>query len=164
RGGLRGHDRRGERARRRHGREPHEGEEALERPPVHGRGARPADPEGAALARAGARVHPRGRGRRGDAGRGPAAQGAAVPAGPGPRRAPGPPAEGGLTVPTTSFPDGTPTPMLAVNRDEMPVGEGWTYEPKWDGFRTIVAIAEDGVDLVSRTGRPLARYFPEVQA
>jgi ATP-dependent DNA ligase len=67
-------------------------------------------------------------------------------------------------VPTTAFPDGTPTPMLALNRDEMPVGEGWTYEPKWDGFRTIVAIGDDAVDLVSRTGRPLARYFPEVQA
>ena len=67
-------------------------------------------------------------------------------------------------MPTTAFPDGTPTPMLALNRDEMPVGDGWTYEPKWDGFRTIVAIADDGVDLVSRTGRPLARYFPEVQA
>ena len=65
-------------------------------------------------------------------------------------------------MPTTTFADGLPTPMLALNRDEMPVGEGWTYEPKWDGFRTIVAVADDGVDLVSRTGRPLARYFPEV--
>jgi ATP-dependent DNA ligase len=65
-------------------------------------------------------------------------------------------------VPATTFPNGLPVPMLARNRDEMPLGEGWTYEPKWDGFRTIVAVTDDGVDLVSRTGRPLARYFPEV--
>jgi len=65
-------------------------------------------------------------------------------------------------MPTTTFADGLPTPMLALNRDGMPTGEGWTYEPKWDGFRAIVAVRDAGVDLVSRTGRPLARYFPEV--
>jgi ATP-dependent DNA ligase len=52
--------------------------------------------------------------------------------------------------------------MLAQSRDEMPTDPGWTYEPKWDGFRTIVAVGEQGVDLMSRTGRPLARYFPEM--
>ena len=37
-----------------------------------------------------------------------------------------------------------PAPMLAKLQPEMPTGEGWTYEPKWDGFRTIVAVAADG--------------------
>jgi ATP-dependent DNA ligase len=52
--------------------------------------------------------------------------------------------------------------MLALLQDATPEGEGWTYEPKWDGFRTIVAVTDRGVDLVSRTGRPLGRYFPEI--
>ncbi len=53
--------------------------------------------------------------------------------------------------------------MLATSQLEIPRGEGWTYEPKWDGFRTIVALGEDGdVRLVSRDGRPLGRYFPEI--
>ena len=56
-----------------------------------------------------------------------------------------------------------PAPMLAKLQPEMPTGEGWTYEPKWDGFRTIVAVGDDGeVRLASRDGRPLGRYFPEV--
>ena len=56
-----------------------------------------------------------------------------------------------------------PAPMLAKLQPEMPTGEGWTYEPKWDGFRTIVAIADDSeVRLASRDGRPMGRYFPEV--
>ena len=58
RGGLRGHDRRRERARRGHGREPHEGEAPHEHAQGQRRGARAPDPEDAALARAGARVHP----------------------------------------------------------------------------------------------------------
>jgi ATP-dependent DNA ligase len=56
-----------------------------------------------------------------------------------------------------------PAPMLAKLQPEMPTGEDWTYEPKWDGFRTIVAVADDGsVRLASRDGRPLGRYFPEI--
>jgi ATP-dependent DNA ligase len=56
-----------------------------------------------------------------------------------------------------------PAPMLAKLQPEMPTGEGWTYEPKWDGFRTIVAVGDDGsANLASRDGRPLGRYFPEV--
>ena len=56
-----------------------------------------------------------------------------------------------------------PAPMLAKLQPEMPTGEGWTYEPKWDGFRTIVAVDEVGTArLVSRDGRPLGRYFPEL--
>ena len=53
--------------------------------------------------------------------------------------------------------------MLAKVQPDMPVGDGWTYEPKWDGFRTIVAIDTDGTArLASRDGRPLGRYFPEL--
>jgi ATP-dependent DNA ligase len=56
-----------------------------------------------------------------------------------------------------------PAPMLAKVQPEMPIGEGWTYEPKWDGFRTIVAVDGDGeVRLASRDGRPMGRYFPEI--
>ena len=54
-------------------------------------------------------------------------------------------------------------PMLAKLQPEIPRGEGWTYEPKWDGFRTIVTVHGDGsVDLESRGDRPMGRYFPEV--
>ena len=56
-----------------------------------------------------------------------------------------------------------PAPMLAKVQPDMPIGDGWTYEPKWDGFRTIVAIDADGTArLASRDGRPLGRYFPEL--
>jgi ATP-dependent DNA ligase len=55
-----------------------------------------------------------------------------------------------------------PAPMLAKLQDEIPRGDDWTYEPKWDGFRTIVAVG-DGVRLASRDGRPLGRYFPEIE-
>ncbi|CAA9508948.1 MAG: GTP-binding protein TypA/BipA, partial [uncultured Solirubrobacterales bacterium] len=67
RAGLRGHGRRRERPRRGHGREPRQGEEADQRPRRLGRRARPSGPTPPALARPGARVHPRGRGRRGHA-------------------------------------------------------------------------------------------------
>jgi ATP-dependent DNA ligase len=53
-------------------------------------------------------------------------------------------------------------PMLAAVQAEMPRGEEWEYEPKWDGFRTIARRAGDSVELVSRGARPLSRYFPEV--
>ena len=65
--GLRGDDRRRERALRGHGRQRDQGEEAHQHARFDVRRARPADPAAAALARAGARVHPRGRVRRGDA-------------------------------------------------------------------------------------------------
>jgi ATP-dependent DNA ligase len=55
-------------------------------------------------------------------------------------------------------------PMLAKSADDLPVGEGWTYEPKWDGFRCVATRDGDTVDLRSRHGKPLARYFPEVVA
>ena len=53
-------------------------------------------------------------------------------------------------------------PQLARSRGELPVGEQWAYEPKYDGFRAIVFV--DGADVVvqSRGGKPLGRYFPEL--
>jgi ATP-dependent DNA ligase len=53
-------------------------------------------------------------------------------------------------------------PMLAKLEREMPLGDGWTYEPKWDGFRCIVTVRDGDVSLLSRDDRPMQRYFPEV--
>lgn len=53
-------------------------------------------------------------------------------------------------------------PMLSAPEEQIPEGEGWRYEPKWDGFRAI--IFRDGKDLhlQSRKLQPLERYFPEL--
>ena len=53
-------------------------------------------------------------------------------------------------------------PQLAKSARDLPDGEGWRYEPKWDGFRTIVFRDGDDVHLQSRNGRPMNRYFPDV--
>ena len=53
-------------------------------------------------------------------------------------------------------------PQLARSAKELPEGEGWAFEPKWDGFRTIVFRDGDDVHLQSRNGKPMNRYFPEV--
>src|SRR5215468_8936557 len=53
-------------------------------------------------------------------------------------------------------------PMLALSVKEIPTGDGMTYEPKWDGFRCIVFRDGDEVELASRGGKTLTRYFPEV--
>ncbi|MBK9180113.1 MAG: ATP-dependent DNA ligase [Acidimicrobiales bacterium] len=53
-------------------------------------------------------------------------------------------------------------PMLARAATELPIGEGWLYEPKWDGFRCLVFRDGDEVELTSRNERPLTRYFPEL--
>lgn len=54
-------------------------------------------------------------------------------------------------------------PQLARSRATLPEGDGWAYEPKWDGFRAIAFVDGDSVELQSRNGRPLTRYFPEVR-
>ncbi len=54
------------------------------------------------------------------------------------------------------------TPQLARSATTLPEGEGWRYEPKWDGFRTLVFRDDDDVHLQSRGGKPMNRYFPEV--
>jgi ATP-dependent DNA ligase len=53
-------------------------------------------------------------------------------------------------------------PQLARSRAELPVGEQWAYEPKYDGFRAIVFVDGDDVVMQSRSGKPLGRYFPEL--
>jgi ATP-dependent DNA ligase len=53
-------------------------------------------------------------------------------------------------------------PQLAKSAKELPDGDGWVYEPKWDGFRTIVFRDGDDIHLQSRNGKPMKRYFPEV--
>ncbi|MGE0140113.1 MAG: ATP-dependent DNA ligase [Ilumatobacteraceae bacterium] len=54
------------------------------------------------------------------------------------------------------------SPMLAKSADVIPDGDGWLYEPKWDGFRCIVFRDGDEVELTSRNERPFTRYFPEL--
>jgi ATP-dependent DNA ligase len=52
-------------------------------------------------------------------------------------------------------------PMLAELARELPLGD-FLYEPKWDGFRCLASARDGRVELWSRNGRPLARYFPEI--
>jgi ATP-dependent DNA ligase len=53
-------------------------------------------------------------------------------------------------------------PMLSSAADALPSGEGWQFEPKWDGFRTLVFRDGDEILLQSRDERPMNRYFPEL--
>src|SRR3954469_19471191 len=53
-------------------------------------------------------------------------------------------------------------PQLARPAKDLPEDDGWRYEPKWDGFRTIVFRDGDEVFLQSRNGKPMNRYFPEI--
>jgi ATP-dependent DNA ligase len=55
-------------------------------------------------------------------------------------------------------------PMLAKASPHVPEGDGWHFEPKWDGFRCIVFRDGDQIELGSRNERPLTRYFPELAA
>jgi ATP-dependent DNA ligase len=55
-----------------------------------------------------------------------------------------------------------PVPMEALLAAELPAGKGWQYEPKWDGFRCLARRDGGDVELISRNGRPLGRYFPEL--
>ena len=53
-------------------------------------------------------------------------------------------------------------PQLARPAKKLPAGDEWVYEPKWDGFRTIVFVDGSDVFLQSRSGKPMRRYFPEL--
>ena len=53
-------------------------------------------------------------------------------------------------------------PMEAKSAPEIPAGNGWLYEPKWDGFRCLAFRNEAQVLLQSKAGQPLGRYFPEI--
>jgi ATP-dependent DNA ligase len=65
---------------------------------------------------------------------------------------------GAMTLPITP----PLKPMLAKLARAMPAGDGWLYEPKWDGFRCIVFREGDEIELHSRNERPFNRYFPEL--
>ncbi len=54
-------------------------------------------------------------------------------------------------------------PQLALSRKEIPEGEEWVYEPKFDGFRALAFVDGEDLYLQSRTGKPLRRYFPELE-
>jgi ATP-dependent DNA ligase len=53
-------------------------------------------------------------------------------------------------------------PMLSSAADDLPAGDGWLFEPKWDGFRTLVFRDGGEVLLQSRDEKPMNRYFPEL--
>jgi ATP-dependent DNA ligase len=54
-------------------------------------------------------------------------------------------------------------PQLAKSQKSLPEGDGWVYEPKWDGYRAIAFVDGGDVHLQSRNGKPLTRYFPELK-
>jgi ATP-dependent DNA ligase len=54
--------------------------------------------------------------------------------------------------------------MLSTAADALPAGDGWQFEPKWDGFRTLVFRDGDEMLLQSRDEKPMNRYFPELVA
>jgi len=53
-------------------------------------------------------------------------------------------------------------PMEALSVEEIPVGDEWQYEPKWDGFRCLAFRDGEKIELQSKSCQPLARYFPEL--
>src|SRR6266446_2954789 len=55
-----------------------------------------------------------------------------------------------------------PAAMEARSVDAIPRGSGWQYEPKWDGFRCLLSRDGDRVELRSKSGEDLTRYFPEL--
>jgi ATP-dependent DNA ligase len=55
-------------------------------------------------------------------------------------------------------------PMEALLVNEIPTGDNWQYEPKWDGFRCIAFRDGEAVELQSKSGQSLGRYFPEIVA
>src|SRR2546423_3231163 len=54
-------------------------------------------------------------------------------------------------------------PMEADTAREIPSGPEWEYEPKWDGFRCLAYRDGSAVHIMSKSGQPLARYFPEIK-
>src|SRR4051794_11346118 len=52
--------------------------------------------------------------------------------------------------------------MLAKRVEELPPGDTWIFEPKWDGFRTLIFRDGDEIQIQSRDEKPLNRYFPEL--
>jgi ATP-dependent DNA ligase len=87
------------------------------------------------------------------------------------KRSKGPPVKAGAVAaerlqegfPKIALPIQPPfPPMEAKPAKEIPSGPGWSYEPKWDGFRCLAFRSGDRVALQSKSGQPLGRYFPEL--
>jgi len=57
-----------------------------------------------------------------------------------------------------------PEPMEAKLVSELPAEGDWQFEPKWDGFRAIIRRQGNAIDILSKSGKDLARYFPEIVA
>src|SRR5213595_1716754 len=57
-----------------------------------------------------------------------------------------------------------PAPMEAVLAEQLPEGDGWQFEPKWDGFRCLARRDGAKVELLGRSGKSLSRYFPDIVA
>ena len=64
----------------------------------------------------------------------------------------------------TVLPDGPVSPMLCSPGCELPAGEGWVLEPKWDGIRAIAQMTESGPRLFTRHGRGHHHRFPAINA
>src|SRR5665213_4511950 len=64
----------------------------------------------------------------------------------------------GLAVPPET------APMEARSAPALPTDAGWQFEPKWDGFRCLAFRNGDSLDLRAKSGKSLARYFPDVVA
>jgi ATP-dependent DNA ligase len=56
-----------------------------------------------------------------------------------------------------------PEAREARSVNAIPSGEQWQYEPKWDGFRCLLSRDGDAITMLSKSGRDLKRYFPEVE-
>jgi ATP-dependent DNA ligase len=75
------------------------------------------------------------------------------------------PATAKAKAPPLSSLEGLPSrfaPMEARLVDDIPEGEEWQYEPKWDGFRCIIRKHQNEVELIGKSGKSLRRFFPEV--
>jgi ATP-dependent DNA ligase len=64
--------------------------------------------------------------------------------------------------PDEPLPENFIPPMEAKSVEALPEGEGWQFEPKWDGFRCLAVRNDDEVELFAKSGKILHRYFPEV--
>ncbi|WP_127754168.1 ATP-dependent DNA ligase [Devosia sp. 1566] len=69
-----------------------------------------------------------------------------------------------IATPSPPPPSDFIEPMEAKLVEDLPQGEGWQFEPKWDGFRCIAVKAGGEVALFAKSGKPLGRYFPEMVA
>src|SRR3954467_5722202 len=67
-------------------------------------------------------------------------------------------------MPGTATPKTSLLPMEAKLAETLPDGPGWQFEPKWDGFRCLAFRAGAEVDLRAKSGKKLARYFPDMAA